>query len=95
MKNKYSNQYGNKKLSQDTGPDRKLLKKVNALRTRLETYLSKLSNILNDGVDLEYVEEAHRKVVKFQTKIIANKKLTKEEFEFMNHIHEQLKISGD
>ena len=80
-----------RKLSQNTGPNRKLLKKINELRHRLEVFLSTLMNILDESFDVKYWEEAHSKIVKFQTKIIADKKLTKEEFEYMNKIHKLLK----
>jgi len=82
------------KLSQDTGPDRKLLKKINELRIRVENAQAKLMNILS-GDEANGWDVAHRAIVKIQYLVTDKKKLTKKDFEYMNKVHKELKEAGE
>ena len=90
MKNKYTNHYGNKKLSKDTNPNRKVIDKVKKLRIDIAKIV-----IRDEFGDIEtarkFWNQSQERIIDIQKKLYEGKKLQKSDFQWMNTIHKMVK----
>jgi len=85
------------KLSKDTNPHRKVIKKVNELRINIAGVVNR-----DEFGELEaarqFWTQAHEQIVEIQKQLLEGKRLKKEQFTWMNTVHKMVRkrvISND
>lgn len=78
------------KLSQDTNPNRKIIKKVNKLRIDIARVVNN-----DDFGQLEaarqFWTQAHEQIVQIQKQLLLGKRIKKEQFTWMNTVHKMVR----